>query len=82
MEFTTGEFKCKARWSSLNTILIRTFHISKITKCFIFWIETDTMLWNNNHKVFRTKKFFCEDRNCEYFLDNLGHAIYADGIHL
>lgn len=58
---------------------IRTFEIKKTTKCFVYWIETNTNYYNNSHKVLRTKKFFCEYRNCEYFKDSLNSRMYADG---
>jgi len=58
----------------------RTMRISKITKCFVFWIELDTNCWNNSHKVLRKKKHFYEYKNCEYFEDNFcGTRFYADG---
>jgi hypothetical protein len=59
----------------------RTFKIEKITKCYIYWCELHTNCWNNNNKIFRKKKRFCPTKNCEYFLDNLGSSIYADGSH-
>ena len=59
----------------------RTFRIEKITKCFIYWIELNTNNWNNNHKVSRTKKRFCDVLNCEYFKDNVYGYIYADGTY-
>ena len=60
----------------------RTFKIDKITKCYIFWCELDTNCWNNNHKTFRKKKKFCDVRNCEYFEDNTGCCIYAEGTYI
>lgn len=56
----------------------RTFVISKITKCYVYWIERNTTCWNNNHKVSRTKKYFCNVRKCEYFKDNTSGILYAD----
>jgi len=60
----------------------RTFKIDKITKCYIFWCELDTNCWNNNHKIFKKKKYFCDVRNCEYFEDNTGCCIYAEGTYI
>jgi hypothetical protein len=60
----------------------RTFRIEKITKCFIFWTELDTNCYNNNHKIFRKKKQFCDVRNCEYFKDNSISIIYANGTYI
>lgn len=60
----------------------RTFTITKITKCFIFWKEEDTNWLDNNYKIFKTKKQFCDVRNCEYFKDNIGFIICADGTYI
>jgi hypothetical protein len=74
-EFEIGvkDYKRKGR--------VKTFRIEKITKCFIYWIELNTNNWNNNHKVSRTKKRFCDVLNCEYFKDNGYGYIYADGTY-
>ena len=56
----------------------RTFVISKITKCCVYWIERNTTCWNNNQRVYRKKKYFCNVRHCEYFKDNTGGILYAD----
>jgi hypothetical protein len=56
----------------------RTFMISKITKCYVHWIEINTNCWNNNHKVSKSKKYFCNVRNCEYFKDNTYGILYAN----
>ena len=60
----------------------RIFNISKMTKCFIFWIEMDTNCYYNNHKIFKTKKHFCDTRNCMYFTDNTNGIIYADKTYI
>ena len=69
-------------FGTYRTPTTRTFIIDKITKCFIFWREIDTNCWNNNHKIFKTKKKFCDVRNCEYFEDNTYGIIYANGVHI
>ncbi len=60
----------------------RTFRIEKITKCFIYWIEPYSMFFNHSHRVSKTKKRFCEVRNCEYFEMNVNGTIYADGTYI
>ena len=81
--FINGETTFKDNcFGTYRTPQPRTFKIDKITKCFIFWCELDTNCWNNNHKIFRSKKYFCDVRNCEYFKDNTGGIIYADGTYI
>jgi len=76
---TTFKNKCNGTYRTPHP---RTFKIDKITKCFIFWCELDANCWNNNHKTFKKKKYFCDVRNCEYFEDNTRGIIYADGTYI
>jgi hypothetical protein len=85
--FIIGEIKCKddnyySETSYRTPNRPRTFKIDKITKCFIFWIELDTNCWNNNHKIFKKKKKFCKERNCEYFEDNTWGLIFANDTYV